>query len=311
MESIELVKSGLDVTQTLIEYLAKDAIGARFLNEYFESRQAQVKAVKEQQETLTNLIKSSTDMDNDTKDISRRALENNANLEKVYNAILELSESVQKIEQDHKKYVEQFQRLTQQTQDITNLIANIQNISEQTNLLSFNASIEAAHAGAAGAGFRIIANEVKKLSAETKKASEEILGNVTNLQNSISELEGETKKNSSQLTALSAETEGAMQKFQNVRNMNEENNANVEKISSNISNNVQSINKIIKEIQDSEDLNSENVKLFAECASKNQMLFNDLYSFAYEVKDIFEDLKSGKTVHTFAEYNSGTEESAE
>jgi methyl-accepting chemotaxis protein len=290
MESKKLVKGGLDVSDSLIQYLAKDAVGADFLNEYLESREAQSKANQEQQETLRRLVSSSAEMDKDTQDITRRAMENSKNLDMVYAAINSLNESVQKIETEYKKYVEQFQRLTEQTDEITKLIANIANISEQTNLLSFNASIEAAHAGAAGAGFRIIANEVKKLSAETKTASEEILGNVTNLQKSISELEGETKHNSSNLEALSTETLNAMQKFQNVKSMNEDNNANVEKISSHISSNVAGINQVITEMQRSEELNSENVKLFADCASRNQMLFNDLYSFAYEIKAIFEDL---------------------
>lgn len=290
MESKKLVKSGLDVAESLIQYLAKDAIGASFLNEYLINRDAQSKAAQEQQRSLNELIESSANMDRDTTDITQRATQNNAHLDTIYSAISDLRESVSRIESQHKKYVEQFQRLTQQTQDINKLIANIQNISEQTNLLSFNASIEAAHAGSAGAGFRIIANEVKKLSADTKKATEQILNNVNLLEDSISELEDETKVNSQNLEGLTEETDNTLEKFNNVRKMNSENNSNVGKISSHISNNVNSIRSIINNIRDAEDKNQENVKLFADCASKNQMLFNDLYSFAYEVKAIFEEL---------------------
>ncbi len=291
MESNELVNSGLDAVEALIQYLSKDAVGASFLNEYLLSRESQAKSAQEQQTSLNNLINSSAEMDRDTKEIASRAGENNARLDSIYSDISTLRDTVTKIEAEHKKYVEQFKHLTQQISDINKLIANIQNISEQTNLLSFNASIEAAHAGTAGAGFRIIANEVKKLSADTKKTTEQILNNVNHLQQSIVELESETRKNTDNLVGLTEETDKTLEKFQNVKSINSDNNANVEKISRHISGNVASINEIIKYIQESEDMNKDNVTLFADCASKNQMLFNDLYSFCYEIRAVLQDLK--------------------
>ena len=290
MESIELINSGLEAVESLIQYLAKDAVGASFLNEYLVSRDAQAKATQAQQKALAELITSSSQMELDTKEIASKANDNNGNLDLIFAAIQQLREL--HIKSTVKKDVEQFARLTQQTHDINHLIANIQNISEQTNLLSFNASIEAAHAGTAGAGFRIIANEVKKLSENTKKATEQILNNVNMLQDSIKDLEGETKRNTANLADLTEEADQTLQKFENIRHLNGENNLNVEKISSKISDNVSSINEIIKNIKEAEELNKDNVTLFADCASKNQMLFNDLYSLSYEVKAIFEDLKN-------------------
>lgn len=291
MESVKLVKSGIDAVQSLIQYLAKDAIGGSFLNEYLASQETQSKTAEEQQAALETVISSSSEMEKDTRSIAEKAGENNGRLDIIYSEISSLRDSVNRIETEHKKYVEQFHSLLKQTQDISKLIDNIQNISEQTNLLSFNASIEAAHAGAAGAGFRIIANEVKKLSADTKKATEQILNNVNHLHESINELEGETKRNTDNLTGLTAQTDNTLEKFSSLRKINMENNDNVEKISGRISDNVHSINGIIDTIRQYEQMNKDNVTLFADCASRNQMLFNDLYSLAYEIKAIFEDLE--------------------
>lgn len=294
MESIELIKSGLDTVQTLIEYLAKDAIGSSFLNEYLMSRSAQSEQAKAQQLSLQKLIDSSQAMEQSTKEIAERATDNSNHIDIIFGAISELRSSVDRIEQEHKTYMDQFQRLSGQIGDITKLIGDIQNISEQTNLLSFNASIEAAHAGSAGAGFRIIANEVKKLSENTHKTTEQILNNVNLLHNSITELEDDTKRNSKNLSDLTKETDNALERFNQVKNMNAGNDASVQKITDSINQNVKEINSIIEQIKQSEEMNKDNVNLFADCASRNQMLFNDLYSLVYEVKAVLQDLRSNQ-----------------
>jgi NO-binding membrane sensor protein with MHYT domain/methyl-accepting chemotaxis protein len=72
--------------------------------------------------------------------------------------------------------------LADAAQKIGDVVKLIQSIAAQTNLLALNATIEAARAGQAGRGFSVVASEVKALSVQTAKATEEIAGQIQAVQ---------------------------------------------------------------------------------------------------------------------------------
>jgi hypothetical protein len=65
---------------------------------------------------------------------------------------------------------ETINRLSDQTQAVGEIIATVSDLAEQSNLLSVNASIEAAKAGEHGKGFTVVAQEVKSLAEQSKQA---------------------------------------------------------------------------------------------------------------------------------------------
>ncbi len=289
-EKKKLLKSGLELSDVLIQYLSKDAMGSSFLKNYLSTLDSQADAGQRQEEALQKLIDSSRAIDTETKGMAVKAGENNERLSQIYESVESLRESVERIEKEHRQYMQHFTTLLAQTKEINTLIDAIQDISAQTNLLSFNASIEAARAGVAGKGFRIIANEVKKLSEDTNKTSETIKSKVTDLVNSISELEKSTKTNSSALEGLAVETGNTLDKFDNVRRINSENNTNVGAISDRVNDSIQNITRMIETIRKSDEGTKSAVEQFAKSASENELLFNDLYSFAHQIKAIFKEL---------------------
>lgn len=291
MEVLELVRSGIELVDTLVAYLAKDAVGSEFLGAYLGKNFEQKQAAEKQRATLQELVASSSEMEQATGQIAQRAEKNIERLSEIYTAIASLRDSVARIEAEYRKYTEQFKVVKSRTDEIKKQIDDIVNISERTNLLSFNASIEAAHAGSAGAGFRIIANEVKKLSENTRKSSDQILANMEKLIGSITDLEHETMNNADALTGLAEETNGTLETFEKVRKINSANNADVEQVSSAISKNMQGMQAVIQDIQKFEDSNKQNIARFAESASRNEMLFNDFYSFVYEIRAVLQSLQ--------------------
>jgi len=72
--------------------------------------------------------------------------------------------------------------LAKDAEKIGSVVELIQQIAGQTNLLALNATIEAARAGDAGKGFAVVASEVKSLASQTAKATEEIAGQISGIQ---------------------------------------------------------------------------------------------------------------------------------
>ena len=123
------------------------------------------------------------------------------NIEKVAAAAEELSASISEISRQvsaSAKITEQAVEDTGRTDGIVRALADsadkighvvglIADIAGQTNLLALNATIEAARAGDAGKGFAVVASEVKSLATQTAKATDEIRGQITHVQNATRE----------------------------------------------------------------------------------------------------------------------------
>ncbi len=96
----------------------------------------------------------------------------------VHNTILGMNTARNQIQETAK----QLKRLGESSQQINEIVNLIQNVAEQTNVLSLNASIQAAMAGEAGRGFAVVADEVQRLAERSARASNDITELVKNIQ---------------------------------------------------------------------------------------------------------------------------------
>jgi PAS domain S-box-containing protein len=97
------------------------------------------------------------------------------------------AEAMLQIDKAVKLTAEKMRLLEERSSKISEVIDLIDEIASQTNLLALNATIEAAHAGEAGLGFSVVADEIRKLSDRTAKATKDVSKLITAIQRETSE----------------------------------------------------------------------------------------------------------------------------
>ncbi len=97
--------------------------------------------------------------------------------------------------------------IEQAVSDSMQIISSIQAIADQTNLLSLNASIEAARAGDAGKGFAVVATEVSNLSTSTKETTQNIASILNNMNEAVKDILVKIDQISESVSAENAEME--------------------------------------------------------------------------------------------------------
>jgi len=114
------------------------------------------------------------------------------------------------------------QEIARESEGLLEINAVMENIASQTNLLSMNAAIEAAHAGEAGKGFAVVADEIRKL-AESSSEQSKIIGNVLKkIKGSIDKITHSTENVLNKFEAIDSSVKTVSQQEENVRRAMEE-----------------------------------------------------------------------------------------
>jgi len=109
---------------------------------------------------------------------------------------------------------ESMMRLSEQTQAIGQIIASVEDLAAQSNLLAVNAAIEAAKAGEQGKGFGVVAQEVKSLAEQSRAATDRVRTILSDIQKATTAAVMATEQGNKAVEAGSRQTEIAGESIQ-------------------------------------------------------------------------------------------------
>ncbi len=163
------------------------------LRETSANAQAMTTAVEEMVASIREIDRASRHTAESTEDAGRAMTASVDHAERAVGAFRALEALVQEAARD-------VAALADASREIGGIVHTIERIASQTQLLALNATIEAARAGEAGKGFTVVANEVKNLSQQTAKATEDIRTRIDGLLGRVTRVSA-VMANGDQITA--------------------------------------------------------------------------------------------------------------
>ena len=280
-EHIEKQTYHVSETSTAVEEIARNLDS---LNKLVEEQSENVDQSSTSIEELIANIKSITELTEETNkqviSLSKLSNEGHAHQNEMISQITVIAQ------------------VSEQLHEANSLIASM---ADQTNLLSMNAAIEAAHAGEAGKGFAVVAEEIRGLAEQVSEQSESVSQTVYQIQESIDQVVKSTEISSESFNNLIAQMTRVANYILQIQEMMQSQSQGTRQILHSITelkNISQNVKIGSKEIADGNKQILEAITSLSDVNAKvkdlGNELFNDVREILYKVQDIKESSINNK-----------------
>jgi len=196
--------------------------------------------VDNQNDHIAQVISSIEEMVEKIRSVTETLVKNNTNMK----ILIDASEVGRN---GLREVAENFNQIAHESQGLMEINSVMENIASQTNLLSMNAAIEAAHAGEAGKGFAVVAAEIRKLAEDSSNQSKTIGVVLKKMKGSIEQITRSTENVLNKFEAIDSNVKTVAAQEDNIRETMEEQ----EGESRHLLDRVGDVNSITKQVSDS------------------------------------------------------------
>ena len=171
--------------------------------------------VEEQAESINSSSSAIEEMTANIQSVTRTLIENSRNVE----SLMEASENGRI---GLRTVAEKIQEISKDSEGLLEINSVMNSIASQTNLLSMNAAIEAAHAGDAGKGFAVVADEIRKLAESSGQQSKTTAVMLKKIKGSIDSITKSSDDVLNRFEAIDSSVKTVSEHELNIRNAMEE-----------------------------------------------------------------------------------------
>jgi methyl-accepting chemotaxis protein len=175
--------------------------------------------------------------------------------------------------------VSDIHEIERESEGLLEINSVMENIASQTNLLSMNAAIEAAHAGEAGKGFAVVAGEIRKLAESSSEQSKTIGTVLKKIKDSIDKITRSTENVLNKFEAIETGVKTVAIQEENIRTTMEEQETGSKKLLEVAA----QLNKLAQEVRDESNEMNEEAK---EVIQKSNKLEKSTQEIASDMNDI-------------------------
>ncbi|MCL2879702.1 MAG: methyl-accepting chemotaxis protein [Treponema sp.] len=201
-----------------------------------ERVQKQSGIASETHSTMEALVDNIHKLDNHVENLSNHIAQSSAaieemvaNIQSVTNTLVKNTANVKNLRDASEvgrgglsEVVADIQEIARESEGLLEINSVMENIASQTNLLSMNAAIEAAHAGEAGKGFAVVADEIRKLAENSSVQSKTISTVLKKIKSSIDNITHSTDNVLSKFEAIDSSVKTVAEQEETIRGAMEE-----------------------------------------------------------------------------------------